>query len=112
MKVRKHGNQFSVAVELALTICPAYFQEKTLREVSHAYEAIRPAAAADYLGLNAAAAEQGDPAVIQKFTAVGWTWDETTRLLHPKPIPTSPEKDARLYNELSQIMALVGKHGG
>ncbi|KAF7594236.1 hypothetical protein BBP40_009788 [Aspergillus hancockii] len=89
-----------------------YFQEKTLKEVSNAYEAIRPAAAANYLGLDAAAAEQGDPAVIQKFTAVGWSWDETTRLLHPKPIPTSPEKDARLYNELSQIMALVAKHGG
>lgn len=83
-----------------------------MKEVSHAYEAIRPATAANYLGLDTAAAEQGDPAVIQKFTAVGWVWDESTRLLHPKPIPTAPEKDTRLYDEVSQIMALIGKHGG
>ncbi|KAE8161878.1 COP9 signalosome [Aspergillus tamarii] len=76
-----------------------YFQEKTLKEVSHAYEAIRPATAANYLGLDTAAAEQGDPAVIQKFTAVGWVWDESTRLLHPKPIPAASEKDSRLYDE-------------
>lgn len=87
----------------------AHFQEKTLKEVSRAYEAIRPAAAATYLGLDAAAAQQGDPALMQKFIAYGWTWDQEKGLLHPKPIVDEvPQKDVRLYNELSQVMALIG----
>ncbi|KAK1139092.1 hypothetical protein N8T08_001278 [Aspergillus melleus] len=87
-----------------------HFQEKTLREVRGAYEAIRPAAAASYLGLDPDAAEKGDPAIIQKLTASGWTWDESTMLLHPKPLPTAPETDRDLQNGLGQIMALIAKH--
>ncbi|PLB44741.1 putative COP9 signalosome subunit 8 [Aspergillus steynii IBT 23096] len=87
-----------------------HFQEKTLKEVSGAYEAIRPAAAASYLGLDPDLAEKGDPAIIQKFTARGWTWDENTMLLRPKPIPTALETDGDLQNGLDQIMALIGKH--
>ncbi|KKK16217.1 putative COP9 signalosome subunit 8 (CsnH), partial [Aspergillus rambellii] len=85
----------------------SYFQEKTLKEVSNSYEAIRPAVAANYLGLDPAPAEQGDPAVIEKFIACGWRWDEETRLLHPKPIITAPPKDSRLQGELSRVMALI-----
>ncbi|KAB8230199.1 CSN8/PSMD8/EIF3K family protein [Aspergillus alliaceus] len=117
---RKYESVYKILRELpwpellrpAVESYKTYFQEKTLKEVSHAYEAIRPAAAANYLGLDAAAAEQGDPAIIQKLTAVGWTWDESTKLLHPKPIHVTPEKDARLYDDVSKIMALVGKYGG
>ncbi|KAL4888679.1 COP9 signalosome [Aspergillus ambiguus] len=86
-----------------------YFQEKTLNEVSRAYGAIRPAAAAGYLGLDTAAGEKGDPAVIQKFTACGWTWDEKAKLLCPKPIPTDPANTGHLSNELSHIMSLIGR---
>ncbi|GKZ75368.1 hypothetical protein AnigIFM56816_000020 [Aspergillus niger] len=87
----------------------SHFQEKTLKEVSRAYEAIRPAAAATYLGLDPAAAQQGDPAIMQKFIAFGWTWDQEKGLLHPKPIVDEvPQKDVRLYNELSEVMALIG----
>ncbi|PWY72489.1 COP9 signalosome subunit 8 [Aspergillus sclerotioniger CBS 115572] len=86
----------------------AHFQEKTLKEVSRAYEAIRPAAAATYLGLDPTAAEQGDPVTMQKFLACGWTWEDETGLLHPKPIIDDPQKDAQLYNELSEVMALIG----
>ncbi|PYI06212.1 hypothetical protein BO78DRAFT_397398 [Aspergillus sclerotiicarbonarius CBS 121057] len=86
----------------------AHFQEKTLKELSRAYEAIRPAAAATYLGLDPASAQEGDPATMQKFIACGWTWDEKTGLLHPKPIIEDSQNDAQLYNELSEVMALVG----
>ncbi|KAF9894245.1 hypothetical protein FE257_007747 [Aspergillus nanangensis] len=90
----------------------AYFQEKTLKEVSNAYGAIRPAAVANYLGLDTASAEKGDPTFIRKFTACGWTWDENTRLLHPAPITTVTEKDTPRSNELSQILSLIGNFKG
>ncbi|PYH99496.1 COP9 signalosome complex subunit 8 [Aspergillus ellipticus CBS 707.79] len=86
----------------------AHFQEKTLKEISRAYEAIRPAAAATYLGLDPTSAAQGDSATVQKLTAYGWTWDEEAGLLHPKPVAEDPQKEARLYNELSEVMALIG----
>lgn len=90
----------------------AYFQEKTLKEVSHAYEAIKPAAAAGYMGLDQSAAEKGDPAVLQKFTACGWTWDEQAGLLYPKPAEEAPQQDdGKLYHDVSQILAMLGKGG-
>ncbi|RAL07427.1 CSN8/PSMD8/EIF3K family protein [Aspergillus homomorphus CBS 101889] len=89
-----------------------YFQEKTLRELSRTYEAIRPATAASYLGLDPESTARGDPATIGKLTAHGWTRDEQTGLLHPKAIVDDSEKDARSYNELSEIMALIGSRQG
>ncbi|KAL4911855.1 COP9 signalosome [Aspergillus aurantiobrunneus] len=89
----------------------SYFQEKTLKEVSNSYETIRVAAAARYLGLDPTAAE-GDPAIIEKFTACGWEWDSEKQLLHPKPIFTAPPKDDSLSNELSRVMALISNQGG
>ncbi|KAL2814796.1 COP9 signalosome [Aspergillus granulosus] len=84
-----------------------YFQNKTLKEVSNSYEAIRPAAAATYLGLDATLAQQGDQEIIRKFTACGWRWDPETQLLHPKPIVTAPPKENGLQTELSRVMALI-----
>ncbi|KAG2415692.1 hypothetical protein HFD88_006883 [Aspergillus terreus] len=92
-----------------VTSYEAYFQEKTLKEVSRAYGAIRPAAAASYLGLDTVAAENGDPTIIQRFTACGWTWDEQAKLLRPKPIPADTTNNGPLSNELSHIMSLIGK---
>ncbi|GIK07439.1 hypothetical protein Aspvir_003104 [Aspergillus viridinutans] len=89
-----------------------HFQEKTLKEVSRAYEAIRPDAAANYLGLDATAAKQGDPAIISKFTACGWRWDEETGLLYPQPITTPREKIGHSSNGLGEVMALMGSHSG
>ncbi|RHZ51992.1 CSN8/PSMD8/EIF3K family protein [Aspergillus thermomutatus] len=89
-----------------------HFQEKTLKEVSRAYEAIRPDAAANYLGLDATAAKQGDPAIISKFTAYGWRWDEQTELLYPQPIITPTAKIGYSSNRLSEVMALIGSHSG
>lgn len=84
-----------------------YFQHKTLVEVSKAYETIRPATAAKYLGLDQQAAEQGDASIIQKFTGCGWTWDPETELLHPKPIATPPT-DHRSSNGIREVLALLG----
>ncbi|KAL4969265.1 CSN8/PSMD8/EIF3K family protein [Aspergillus stella-maris] len=84
-----------------------YFQEKTLKEVSTSFDSIRIAAAATYLGLDSAAAEKGDPTIIDKFTALGWKWESEKGLLHPKPIVTAPPKSDSLQNELSQVMALI-----
>ncbi|KAL4802911.1 COP9 signalosome [Aspergillus unguis] len=86
-----------------------YFQEKTLKEISTSFESIRLAAAAKYLGLDPATA--GDPATIQKFTALGWTWDSGKQLLHPKPIVTPPPQGDSLENELSRVMALISNQG-
>ncbi len=88
-----------------------YFQEKTLKEVSNSYETIRAPTAARYLGLDTAAAEAGDPAIIEKFTACGWRWDSQAQLLHPKPIVAAPPKDDSLQNELSRVMALISNQG-
>ncbi|KAJ5491497.1 COP9 signalosome complex subunit 8, partial [Penicillium diatomitis] len=63
-----------------------FFQDKTLIAVSKCYEAIRPAVAATYLGLNPQAVESGEPSVIEKFTSCGWKWDPTAKLLFPSPI--------------------------
>ncbi|OJJ63178.1 hypothetical protein ASPSYDRAFT_144796 [Aspergillus sydowii CBS 593.65] len=89
----------------------SYFQEKTLKEVSNSYETIRAPTAARYLGLDTAAAEAGDPAIIEKFTACGWRWDSQAQLLHPKPIVAAPPKDDSLQNELSRVMALISNQG-
>ncbi|KAL2824499.1 COP9 signalosome [Aspergillus cavernicola] len=116
---RKHTEIYKILRELpwpersrpVVQSYESYFQKKTLKEVSNSYEAIRPAAAASYLGLNANLAEQGDTAIIQKFTACGWRWDGETQLLHPKPIVTAPPKEHNLQNELSRVMALISNHG-
>ncbi|GFF73121.1 COP9 signalosome complex subunit 8 [Aspergillus udagawae] len=89
-----------------------HFQEKTLKEVSRAYEAIRPDAAANYLGLDATAAKQGDPAIISKFTACGWRWDEQTGLLCPQPITTPSKTIGHSSSGLSEVMTLMGSHSG
>ncbi|KAL4872200.1 hypothetical protein BDV12DRAFT_162474 [Aspergillus spectabilis] len=89
----------------------SYFQEKTLKEVSNSYETIRAATVARYLGLDPTVAEQGDPAIIQRFTACGWKWDSEKQLLHPKPVVTAPPRDDSLQNELSRVMALINNQG-
>lgn len=88
-----------------------YFQEKTLKEVSNSFETIRVPTAARYLGLDTAAAEAGDPAIVERFTACGWRWDGQAQLLHPKPIVAAPPKDDSLQNELSRVMALISNQG-
>ncbi|BDD57860.1 hypothetical protein MPDQ_001048 [Monascus purpureus] len=112
----KHEQVYSILRELpwSETVKPlvqqyeVYFQNKTISEVSRAYGAIRPAVAASYLGIDPLAAERGDPAVIEKFTSCGWTWDEQTKLLHPKPIDAPHAADSHLPKGLSEIMALIG----
>ncbi|KAL2854292.1 COP9 signalosome [Aspergillus pseudoustus] len=112
---RKHAGIYKILRELpwpnrAQSVVRSYenyFQQKTLNEVSNSYEAIKPAAAATYLGLDPALAQQGDQETIQKFTACGWKWDPETQLLHPNPVITAPPKDNGLQTELSRVMALI-----
>ncbi|KAL2000933.1 hypothetical protein VTN02DRAFT_2449 [Thermoascus thermophilus] len=90
----------------------AYFQEKTFKDVSRAYEAIRPATAAAYLGLGPVSAEEPDPAVLNAFTARGWGWDEEAKLLRPKVVATPPDPAGPKSNGMSQIVGLIGNYGG
>ncbi|OJJ88859.1 CSN8/PSMD8/EIF3K family protein [Aspergillus glaucus CBS 516.65] len=87
----------------------AYFQNKTLEELSYTYEAIRPETAASYLGLDSVAAQQGNSDIIQKFTDCGWKWDGEAKLLHPKPIALAHGPDDRQVKGLREVMALLGK---
>lgn len=86
-----------------------HLQNKTIEELSYTYEAIRPEMAASYVGLDPAAAQQGDPAIIQNFTNSGWKWDAETLLLYPKPVAT-PRATGQPQG-LREIMALVGNMG-
>lgn len=104
-------SNFCVSLERLSHALSGHFQERILVEVSKAYESIRPATAAVYLGLDPAAAEQGDPATIQNFTACGWSWNEQEKLLRPKPIITAQDKNADMSNQLNEVMALVGNSG-
>lgn len=84
-----------------------FFQDQTLIAVSTSYEAIRPAIAARYLGLDTQAAAKDDPAIIQKFTECGWTWNPETQLLYPSPI-TVPPTDNQPSSSIRETMAMLG----
>lgn len=88
-----------------------FFQDQTLIAISTSYEAIRPAIAAGYLGLDPQAAENGDPEIIQKFTNCGWAWNSETKLLRPVPI-TVPPANGQASNGIRDAMAMLGRSGG
>lgn len=90
--------------------CSGFFQDQTLIAVSTSYEAIRPATAADYLGLDPQAAEKGDQSILQKFIDCGWTWNSESHLLHPVPI-TVPSADKRTPNGIRDAVAMLGTRG-
>jgi COP9 signalosome complex subunit 8 len=87
-----------------------FFQDDTLIAISTCYEAIRPAVAANYLGLDPQAAKQGDSAIIEKFTRCGWTWDPAAQLLHPSPIVV-PTANQASSNGIRETMAMLGNGG-
>jgi COP9 signalosome complex subunit 8 len=87
-----------------------FFQDDTLIAISTCYEAIRPSTAANYLGLDPQTAEQGDSAVIEKFTSCGWTWDPAAQLLHPSPIVVQTT-DKPSSNGIRETMAMLGNSG-
>lgn len=84
-----------------------FFQDQSLIAVSTSYEALRLPTAATYLGLDSTAAEQGDPAVIKKFTDCGWKWDAEAKLLYPTPIVLQ-SVDERPLNGIHDAMKLLG----
>ncbi|KAJ5744034.1 hypothetical protein N7533_008904 [Penicillium manginii] len=85
----------------------SFFQDQTLIAVSTSYEAIRPAVAAGYLGLDTQAAEKDNQTIIQKFTDCGWTWNPETRLLYPSPI-TVPPTNSQPPSGIRETMAMLG----
>ncbi|KAJ5552985.1 hypothetical protein N7494_002363 [Penicillium frequentans] len=85
----------------------SFFQDQSLIAVSTSYEALRLPTAATYLGLDSTAAEQGDPAVIKKFTDCGWKWDAEAKLLYPTPIVLQ-SIDERPLNGIHDAMKLLG----
>lgn len=92
-------------------ICLGHFQEKTLVEISKAYEAIKPASASAYLGIDLAASEQCGPAAIERFIAYGWTRNEQENLLRPSSATAEPGKNVDISNRLNEAVALVGNSG-
>ena len=87
-----------------------FFQDDTLIAISTCYEAIRPATAANYLGLDPQIAEQGDPVIIDKFTSCGWTWDPAAQLLHPSPIVVQTANRPS-SNGIRETMAMLSNRG-
>lgn len=96
---------------LTAKIRSGFFQDQTLIAISTSYEAIWPAVAANYLGLDPQAAENGEPEIIQKFTNCGWTWDPEARILRPVPITVAPTK-GQASNGICDAMAMLGGRGG
>lgn len=90
--------------------CLDFFQDQALIAVSNSYEAIRPAVAAGYLGLDIEAADKNDPSIIENFTKCGWTWDAETQLLHPVPI-TVPLTNSKASNGVHEAVAMFGGRG-
>ena len=87
-----------------------FFQDDTLIAISTCYEAIRPATAANYLGLDPQAAEQGDLAIIDKFTSCGWSWDPASQLLRPSPIVVQTANQPS-SNGIRETMAMLSNRG-
>ena len=109
-KIRKYVNRLLGLMSCTLLTgchCVGFFQDQTLIAVSNSYEAIRPAVAAKYLGLDPQAADKADPPIIQKFTNRGWTWNSETRLLHPSPI-TVPPTDPQPTSGIRETMSMLG----
>ncbi|KAJ5577844.1 COP9 signalosome subunit CSN8 [Penicillium hispanicum] len=88
----------------------SFFQNEAMVAVSTSYEAIRPATAATYVGLDPRAAAQGDSTIVQRFTDCGWRWDSETQLLYPAPIPV-PTTDKPISNGIREAMAMLGSRG-
>jgi COP9 signalosome complex subunit 8 len=96
----------------------AFFRDKTFQGISRAYEAIRPEAAAAYLGLGYVAKGETEmvtgepsPTLIGSLTSMGWIWDADEGLFHPQvPVDLS---NARMpeTNGISQLVDLIGNYG-
>ncbi|KAL1986904.1 hypothetical protein VTN96DRAFT_5321 [Rasamsonia emersonii] len=93
----------------------AYFAEKTFKEISRAYEAIRAERAATYLGLEEEI--QGDsgepsPKLIQILTQRGWVWDADEHLFRPKVQDKPADLSDTKTSGLNQLVGLVSGYGG
>lgn len=111
--VRRYESKCSVTMGIVVhcSCLSGFFQDQTLIAISTSYEAIRPAVAASYLGLDPQAAEDGNPEIIQKFTICGWAWNPETQLLRPVPITVKPT-NGQASKGIRDAMAMLGSRGG
>lgn len=91
-----------------------YFSEKSFQDVSRAYEAIRPKAVAEYLGLTEGLENENEPSpkLVDLLVAKGWSWDAETKLFHPK-VPVKPVADTENLKSdgMSKVLELIGTYG-
>ena len=91
-----------------------YFSEKSFQDVSGAYEAIRPKAAAEYLGLTEGLENEDEPSpkLVDMLVGKGWSWDAENKLFHPKtPVKLMENPEKFNPNGMSQILQLLGTYG-
>lgn len=116
MMVSEHGSWYNSDFDLIYSgLRIAYFAEKTFKEISRAYEAIRAEKAATYLGLEEEI--QGDsgepsPKLIQLLTQRGWVWDADEHLFRPKVQDKPADINGTKTSGLSQLVGLVSGYGG
>jgi len=92
----------------------AYFVDKTFKDISRTYEAIRPEVAAEYLGLEYATkgalgenANEHIPALIESLTERGWNWDADGGVLRPKVPPNQQEITQPTATAMSDLLSLT-----
>lgn len=109
-EIREYVNEKILRLPAGAHNFPGFLQDQTLIAISNSYEAIRPAVAAGYLGLDTEPADKNDPSFIQKFTDCGWTWNADTQLLHPVPIAVK-STNQQASNGIHDAMAMFGGRG-
>lgn len=84
-------------------LCAAYYTEKSFKEISRTFEAIKPNVAVEYLGLNPSSN------IVETLTQKGWTWDAQAQLLRPN-LPAEPVKlDGSRTNGIPRLVGLVNR---
>jgi COP9 signalosome complex subunit 8 len=96
----------------------AYFVDKAFKDISRAYEAIRPEVAAEFLGLEYTMkgvlgenTKEHIPALVESLTERGWNWDPDEGLLRPKVPPTPQEITQPTATGMGDLLNLIGKYG-
>lgn len=86
--------------------------DKAFKDISRAYEAIRPEVAAEFLGLEytmkGVLGEEHIPALVESLTERGWNWDPDEGLLRPKVPQEITQPTA---TGMGDLLNLIGKYG-
>jgi COP9 signalosome complex subunit 8 len=87
----------------------AHFQSKALRDLSVAYETIRPSTVAEYLGIDSMT-DEPSANVVQALTAKGWEWNSESKLFHPKPDAQNAVLNGTEKIKIGQLATLIAGH--